>query len=206
MWVRRIRTLHGDNVATLALDHLGDHVVNEAVLVPDLGSLKLLLVLVVVDGLEDVLELAVVCLENGVIGAHVQRQLLVQRHLEGGVCEAGDGFGGVVLGLRDTALRWEVVDLDDLRLAALGCEDHLECALAGDNAVLRTVLVAESVAADDDGLLPAGYETGDGGDDDGRAENGSSSRMCCQSCLPLYSNVRHTGDCGWCRLATATSS
>lgn len=175
-------------------------------LVPDLGSLEVLLVLAVVDGLEDILELAVVCLEDGVLGAHVQRQLLVQRHLEGSVCEAGDGLGGVVLGLRDAALCWEVIDLDDLRLAALGCVDHLECALARDNAVLRTVLVAESVTADNDGLLPAGYETGNGGDNDGRAENGSSSIICCQPCFSLCPNVRHTGGCGWCRLATATSS
>jgi hypothetical protein len=126
------------------------------VLVPDLGGLELLLVLAVVDGLEDILELAVVCLEDGVLGAHVEWQLLVQRHLEGSVCEAGNGVGGVVLGLRNAALSWEVVDLDDLRLAALGCVDHLECAFAGDNAVLCTVLVAESVTADDDGLLPAG--------------------------------------------------
>lgn len=204
--MRRIRTLHGNDVATLALDHLGDHVVNQAVLVPDLGGLEVLLVLAVVDGLEDILELSVVCLENGVLGAHVQRQLPVKRHLEGGVCKTGDGLGGVVLGLRDTTLCWEVVDLDNFRLAALGCVDHLKCAFAGDDAVLRTVLVAESVTADDDGLLPAGYETRDAGDDNGRAENGSSSKICCQQCFFPCSNVCHTGGCGWCRLATTTSS
>jgi len=71
--MRRVRTLQGHNVATLALDHLGDHVVNQAVLVPDVGGLKVLLVLAFVDFLEDILELSVVCLENGVLGAHVQR-------------------------------------------------------------------------------------------------------------------------------------
>jgi hypothetical protein len=36
-------------------------------------------------------------------------------------------------------------------------------------------LVAKRVAANDDGLFPAGYEAGNGRNDDGRAENGSSS-------------------------------
>lgn len=155
--ILRIRTLHGDDVATLALDHLGDHVVDQTVLVPDTSSIKVLLVLCLVDLLEDVLELSVVCLQDGVLGAHVQGQLLVERHLEGGMGESGNGLGGVVLGLCDTTLGGEVVDLDDLWLAALGSEDHLEGALAGDDAVLGTILVAESVAADDDGLFPARY-------------------------------------------------
>lgn len=135
-------------------------------LVPDAGSLKLLPVLCFVDLLEDVLELSVVCLQDGVLGAHVQRHLLVERKLERRVREALDRLGGVVLGLGDTAFCGEVVDLDDLRFAALGCVDHLERALAGDHAVLGAVLVAERVTADDDGLLPTGDEAGDGGDDE----------------------------------------
>ena len=144
-------------------------------LVPDLGSLKVLLVLGVVDFLENILELSIVRLENRVLGAHVERELLVQRHLERGMRETGNGFGGVVLRLRDTALCREVEDLDHLRLTALWCEDHFQCTLARDNPVLGAVLVAESVTANDDGLLPARYETRDGGNDDRGAENSSSS-------------------------------
>jgi hypothetical protein len=36
-------------------------------------------------------------------------------------------------------------------------------------------LVTKRVTANNDGLFPAGYEAGNGRDDDGRAENGSSS-------------------------------
>lgn len=167
-------TLHGDDVATVTLDHLGDHIVNQAVLVPDASSLKVLLVLGVVDLLEDVLELSVICLQDGVLGAHVERQLLVERKLERRVRKALDRLGCVVLGLSNTSLRRVVVDLDDLGLAALGCEDHLERALTLNDAVLCAVLVTERVTANDDGLLPAGYEAGDSGDDNGRAEDGSS--------------------------------
>jgi len=173
--MERSRTLHGDDEATLALDHLGNHIVNQAVLVPDTLSLEVLLVLAVINFLEDVLELAIIRLQDGVLGAHVQRQLPVQRHLKRGVCEALDGLGGVVLCLGDTAGGWEVVDLDGLGLAALGCEDHLECALGLDDTVLCAVLVAKGVTADDDGLFPARYEAGNAGDDNGGAEDGSSS-------------------------------
>ena len=169
------RTLHSDDVAALTLDHLGDHIVNQTVLVPDAGSLEVLLVLLFVDLLESVLEFAVVGLQDGVLGAHVQWQLLVQSELHGSMCETGDGLGGVVLGLGDTSASGEVVDLDGLGLTALGGEDHLESALALNDAVLGAVLVTERVTADDDGLLPAGYKTGDAGNDDRRAEDSSSA-------------------------------
>ena len=168
-------TLHGDDVSTLALNHLSDHIVDQTVFVPDTGSLKVLLVLAVVDLLENVLELAVVGLQDGVLGAHVQRQLLIKRKLHGGVCKAGDGLGGVVLCLSDTTASGEVEDLDGLGLTTLGSEDHLESALPLDNTVLGAILVTESVTTDNDRLLPAGYKTGNARNDNGRTENGSST-------------------------------
>jgi len=51
----------------------GTHVVDEAVLVPDAELLKLGLVLRVIDLLEDVLPLAVVALQDGVLGRQVLR-------------------------------------------------------------------------------------------------------------------------------------
>lgn len=88
--------------------------------------------------------------------------------------EATDRVVGVVHRLRDTAA-FVVVHLDLLGLAAYGGVDELELAGARDDAVLGAVLVTEGVAADDDGFLPAGDETGDGGDDDGFTEDGASS-------------------------------
>ena len=78
--------------------------------------------------------------------------------------EALNALGGVVLGLRDAALVvlvGELEDLDRLGLAALGGEDHLELAGALDHLVLGAVLVAEGVATDHDGLLPAGHQARD---------------------------------------------
>jgi len=144
------------------------------VLVPDLLGLEVLLVGGVVDLLEDVLEAAIVLLENRVLGAHVQRQALAQGKLEAGMGEARDGLVGVVLCLGHSSSVLELEDLDLLGLASLGGEDHLERTVAWDDGVLGTVLVTEGVTADDDGLLPSWHETGDSGDDNRLSEDGSS--------------------------------
>lgn len=170
----RSLTLEGHDVAAGALDHLGNHVVNQTVLVPDALGLKFGLVLRLVQLLEDVLESTIVLLEDGVLCAHVQGQLLVQGQLERGVRKTRDGFVRVVLGLGDAAAVLELEDLNLLGLAALGGEDHGQLAGAGGDEVLCAVLVAKGVAADDDGLLPAGDEAGDAVDDDGLAEDGAA--------------------------------
>lgn len=167
-------TLHGNDEATLALDHLGDHVVNQTVLVPDLLLLELLLVLVVVDLLEDVLEAAIVLLQDGVLGAHVQGQALEKSQLERGMSEATDGVIRVVLSLGNTSAL-EVVHLNALGLAASRSVDQLKLAGTGDQTVGSTVLVTEGVTTDDDGLRPARDEAGDTGNDNGLTEDGSTA-------------------------------
>lgn len=88
--------------------------------------------------------------------------------------KATDRLIGVVLGLGNTTTL-EVVDLDGLGLAIGGGVDKLELAGTGDDTVGGTVLVTESVTTDDDGLVPAGDETGDGGDDNGLTEDGTAA-------------------------------
>lgn len=167
-------TLESHDVSTGALHHLGDHVVDETVLVPDLLGLEAGLVLGVIELLEDVLEAAIVLLEDGVLGAHVQGKTLVQSELEGSVGEASDGLVGVVLSLGNTTAVLELEDIDHLGLATLRGVDHGELAVAGEDGILGAVLVTKGVAADDDGLLPAGNETGNAGDDDGLTEDGTA--------------------------------
>lgn len=169
-------TLQGHNEPTLALDHLSNHVVNETMLVPDALGVKLLLVGRLVDLLEDILEAAIVLLQNGVLGAHVQRQTLHQGHLEAGVSEATDGIIGVVLGLGNTAAG-EVIDLDGLRLTVLRGVDELELTGPRNDNVGSTVLVTEGVTTNDDGLVPAGDETRNTGNDNWFTEDRSTSTM-----------------------------
>lgn len=168
-------TLEGHDETTLALDHLGDHVVNETVLVPDALGVKFFLVALLENLLEEVLEAAIVLLEDGVLGAHVERQLLHKGNLEAGVGEAADGLVGVVLGQGNTAAG-KVVDGDGLGFAAVGRGvDKLQLTGAGDDPVSSTVLVTVGVTTDDDGLVPARYETGNAGDDDGLTEDSTAA-------------------------------
>lgn len=144
-------------------------------LIPDTLGIKFLLVLGLVDLLEDILEAAVVALQDGVLGAHVQGQTLEEGHLEAGVSEAADGVIGVVHAHGDTTAALEVVDLDGLGLAVGRGVDQLEFAGAGDDPVSGTVLVTKGVTTDDDGLGPARHQTGDGGDDNGLTEDGTAA-------------------------------
>ena len=143
-------------------------------LVPEALGLKFLLVVLLVDLLEDVLEATIVFLQDSVLGAHVQRQVLHQGHLEAGVGKATDGVIRVVLGLGNTTA-WVVEDLDGLGLAVGGGVDQLELTRARDHPVGSTVLVTKGVTTNDNGLVPAWDETGDGGDDDGLTEDSTTA-------------------------------
>lgn len=143
-------------------------------LIPDLLVLKLLLIRALIYLLEDILKSPIILLQNRILGAHIQRQGLRNRELETRVCEPLDALVGVVLGLRDPAAGLELVDFDFLGLATFGSEDHLEGAVAFYDEVFGAVLVAEGVASDDDGFLPAWYQAGDAGDDNGFSEDGSA--------------------------------
>ena len=123
-------------------------------LVPDLLRVEILLVRRFIDLLEDILETPIVLLQDRVLGAHVQRERLVQRNLETSVREAFNGLVGVVLGLGHTPSVLELENLNLVGLAALGREDHLEGPIAFNHQVLCSVLVSKGVTADDDGLLP----------------------------------------------------
>jgi len=167
-------TLQGHNVATRALHHLGNHIINEAVLVPDLLLLELLGVGSVIDLLEDILESSIILLQNGVLGAHVQWQALAESELETGMCEALDRLIGVVLCLGNSATGLELEDFNLLWLSTLWGEDHGELAITLHNKVLGSVLVTKGVAANDDRLLPAWNEAGNTIDDNWLTENGTA--------------------------------
>jgi len=93
---------------SLALDHLGHHVVDQSVLVPEVLGIEVLFVGGLVDGLKDVFKEPVILLENGVLGAQIQRVVLVECIFEAGMGEALDGFFRVVHA-EETAFTLEVV-------------------------------------------------------------------------------------------------
>ena len=86
-----------------------------------------------------------------------ERHLLRKSHLEAGMRETGDALGGVVLGLCHAATLLELEDLDLLGLATFRGIHHGQLSRAGNDLVLRPVLVTEGVTTDNDGLLPSRY-------------------------------------------------
>ncbi len=141
-------------------------------LVGEPRGVELGLELGVEDLLEDVLEHAVVGLEDGVLGGHVHRVVARQAVAEGGAGEVLDGLAVVVHAHGHAAALGVAGDLElHGRRAVVGGEGDGEGAGAVDLEVGGLVLVAVGVAADDDGLGPAGDEPGDVVHDDGLAED-----------------------------------
>jgi hypothetical protein len=112
------RTLKSHDISTGALHHLCNHIVDKAVLIPDLLLVKGLLVSALKDLLEDILESSIILLEDSVLGAQIEREALLERKVERRVCEALNGLIGVILGLSNTA-SGELEDLELLWLAAV---------------------------------------------------------------------------------------
>lgn len=192
-----IIVLGGPDEVAIGLESLGNHVINEAVLVPDAKLLELGLVLGLVDFLKDVLEAAVIRLENGVLGRQVQGELALNGETEARVRKALNGLIRVVHGKTNTARLFKVEHLElfgiraisrsvhNLKLAGARSDKVGGAVLMGQNHVNGTsnghffslfffyffYLVTVSVAADDDGAGPARHKTGERVEDDGLTEH-----------------------------------
>jgi len=164
--------LAGPDESTLRLDGEGDHVIDQTVLVPETGGFELGLVLLLVDLSEDVLESAIVLLQDGVLGGEVAGHLDLKGVLQGRMSETLNGGVCVVHANQNTAA---ILELEDLHFfggaAVFGGEFHGELTVTGDDEIGGFVLITVSVTTDDDGLFPAGHKLGDVVDDDGGTED-----------------------------------
>jgi len=147
---------------SVALDDLGYKIVDEAVLVPESLLLELIHVVCLVNTLESVHEKTVVLLQDGVLRRQAEWISTSERVREAGACETFNRIVGVehtqvtaliflevknLLRSGCAAISWRKLDLN---LAWLGCEG-----------VLAPVLVAESVATDDNRLDPTRHKSRD---------------------------------------------
>jgi len=172
-----IVVLAGPDEATVALDHVGDHVVDEAVLVDDAGSLVLLLELLVVDLLEDVLEAAVVHLEDGVLGGEEEVALLGKTHKKRAAGKVGDRGISVEHGKSNTRSLKVVHSHAHNFTALLGSVDKLHLAGIRNTHLSGLVLVGMGMTADGDGLSPLGNKTRNILHDDGLTEDSSTKNV-----------------------------
>merc|ERR550539_546232 len=120
--------LAGPDEAAAGLDGVGDHVIDETMLIPKISSLELSSVVLIVDLLEDILEATVVSFKNSVLGRHVTRIISGESILHASVGEAIDGLIGVVHAHQDT-WSWEVEHFEICGLRSiLRLEGHCEFA------------------------------------------------------------------------------
>jgi len=78
--------------STFRLEHVGNHIIDQSVFVPDAVGFEFSLVGFVVDLSKDVLESSVVLLEDSVLGRQVERVLSVEGILERSMSEFSDGL------------------------------------------------------------------------------------------------------------------
>ena len=113
--------------------------------------------LFLIDLLEDVLEAAVIGLEDGVLGRKVDRPAQVQPVVERGAGEIGDAVIQVVHA-HEHARRRGGIDIAFNRGAVIAHEFHRQLARARKTEVGGAVLVTKGMAAHDDGLGPARHK------------------------------------------------
>ena len=163
--------------ATLALHAVGNHVVNEAMLVPNASGLVLSLEVFVEDLLEEVLEATVVSLQDCVLGAEIQGPLLLKSVFEATLGKSKDRLVGVVHA-HGHPTAWEVEDgIGDVGTAVLRGEGDLQVASTLHHKVSCLVLVSMGMTTNHNRLLPSRHEAGNVLTDDGLAEHSSSENV-----------------------------
>jgi hypothetical protein len=141
------------------------------VFVPDLFRLKLLLISLLVDFLEDVLEPSVVLFQDSVLGCHVKRVFSLESELETTVGKVINALVDIVHTHPHTTLTFKLKHLHALLFSFIVLEYDFECSWSVDNEICRLVLIAKSVSANDDWLLPARDQSGNVLDNDWLSEH-----------------------------------
>ena len=126
---------------------------------------------------EEILELAVVRLEDRVLRAEVDGIVPLETVAEARPREVANRVVEVVHPHRDAAVRAELGDLEGLRLATLRRVGDRHRAFAGHLEIRGLVLIAVRVAADDDRLRPSRHQARDVRHDDRLAEDHAAQNV-----------------------------
>ena len=153
-----IIVLAGPDKAAGPLQGRSDHVVDQTVFIGDAGRLEGVGEFGLEDFFENILEAPVIGLEDGVLGRQVDRELAVQTKGQRRAGEVADGIVQIIHG-QGHARAWILEDFLFDHLTVVAFELDGQTAGTGNLEVGGLVLVAKGVAADDDGLGPAGHQT-----------------------------------------------
>ena len=170
-----IVVLAGPDEATAGLDNVGNHIIDETMLVPKTGGLKLGFVRSLINFSKDILEATIVLLEDGVLGSQVARVVSVKSILHAGVSESNDGFVSVVHAEHDTGS----LEVENFKVGWLGAifwdEGHVELAWHLRAEISGFILITKSVSTNNNGCLPAWHKLGDVGNHDGGSKDSATN-------------------------------
>ena len=159
--------------STLRFDHIGNHIVDQSMFIPQFLLLEFLLVCFFIDSLEGIFEPAIVFLQNGILGCHVERIIPLQGKLETAMSETFNTLVSVVHTQANTTLSVEVIHFHLLLAPVIAFEGDLEFAWLIHDKICGLVLVTECMSSDDNRFFPARYQPRNILDDDGLPKDSS---------------------------------
>ena len=150
-----------------------------------------------IDFFEQILEAAIIGLEDGVLGRQIHRPLAGKTIVEAGLGEIADRIIQVVHAHGDTG-RWVIEDFMFYRFAAVLADPfHHQLAGAGNQEIGGAILIAKGVAADDDRIGPTRNQPWHGFDDDRFAKHHAAENVADGAIgrfpHPLEPEFLHTG-------------
>lgn len=142
------------DIAPIRFHHVGHHIINQSVLVPNLFWLVQLLVCFVIQFREGVFEPTVVPLENCVLRSEVQGQLLVQSIFQASLCKLSYFLISIRKCHGDASLVFEVKHIPFGSLATFALKDEWKFSIFWLN-LYCFILIAIAVSSNYYWFLPS---------------------------------------------------
>mmetsp|Transcript_9039 Transcript_9039/g.18093 ORF Transcript_9039/g.18093 Transcript_9039/m.18093 type:complete len:275 (-) Transcript_9039:167-991(-) len=143
----------------ITLEYLSNHIVDQTVFVPEVGSLEALTELGIVHALECLHEQAIVTLHDGVLGRVDHRHVALEAVGEARASKRVNAFQRVVHAHAAPSRSGIMVHFHGLRLSSIiGSESHRERAWTIYNKVCCFVLVAKGMTPNHDGVGPSWHQ------------------------------------------------
>lgn len=116
----------GPYVSSFRFHHIGYHIVNQAMLVPNLLILELFLIFLIVKLLEDILKPTIILFQYGVFRREIKRIVAFESIFKATFSKLRNTFICVVHRETDSTFPFEMIDFGFLFFPALSLEDDLK--------------------------------------------------------------------------------
>lgn len=164
----------GPDEPSIGFYNLGNHVIDQSVIVPKSFGFKLSFVGRIINVFENVFEESIIFFKDSIFGGHIQGHVSIERKLEGRMSESNDRFFGVIHSNGNSSFSSVIINFVVLAISGIfSFESNSESSRSIDDEISSFVLIPESMSSDDDRLCPSRNIFGEGFNDDWLSENGS---------------------------------